>query len=418
MNKETKAIVVTIGDELLIGQVIDTNSAWIGQELSLLGVTVLEKLAISDSRTAILEALAYATTKADIVLVTGGLGPTKDDITKKVIAEYYGDELVWDQGTWDRIEKLFARWGRSTTEAHRGQCYMPASCQLIANNMGTAPGMVFAKEDHLLVSMPGVPYEMKYLMTEHVLPYIKDSYQGRAIVHRTIMTAGEGESRIADRIADIVDHMPAHLSMAYLPSLGTVRLRLTATGPDEAQLRSEISVVEARILAELGDLVYGYDGISLVEAIAAICLERGVSIGTAESCTGGKVASMIVNMAGSSAYYQGSLVTYSNELKQQLLGVSTSTLEQYGAVSEATVVEMVAGARRQLGTDVAVAISGIAGPTGGSDEKPVGTIWIAVGNASHTETYLVKAGKNREKNIEYAANYALIHLRRFLLAHC
>lgn len=418
MDQHAQAIIITIGDELLIGQVVDTNSAWMGQQLSLLGITVKEKLAISDSRQSILDTLAYATTRADVILITGGLGPTKDDITKKVIAEYYADEMVWDQGTWDRIEGLFARWGRPTTEAHRGQCYMPSSCELLPNKMGTAPGMLFKKEHHMLISMPGVPYEMKYIMSEHILPLLKDRYQGTAIVHRTIMTAGEGESRIADRIEAIVDAMPPHMSMAYLPSLGKVRLRITATGTDETTLRQEIKAVEEPIVAELGDLVFGYDDISLVNAIANICLEKGITIGTAESCTGGKVASMIVNEAGSSAYYQGSLVTYSNELKQQLLAVGAETLAAHGAVSEQTVIEMVAGARRQLRVDVAVAISGIAGPSGGSDEKPVGTIWVACGNENKTETYLIKAGKNREKNIEYAANYALIHLRRFILQQC
>ena len=413
--KKHKAIILTIGDELLIGQVVDTNSAWMGQELSKYGIPIEEKLAVADTRDGILAGLRHATANADIVLVTGGLGPTKDDITKKVLAEFYNDSMSFDEATYKRIVSLFERWGRPTTEAHKEQCYMPASAQILENKMGTAPGMLFRKNSHLLVSMPGVPYEMKYLMEHHVLPLIKSDYQGQAIVHKTIMTVGEGESRIADRIEYIVDQLPEHVSIAYLPSLGKVRLRLTATGDDEAKLLAEVNGYSQQMTEELGGLVYGYDEDSLVSAIAKLCKEKQVTLGTAESCTGGKVASLIVNESGSSAFFEGSLVTYSNELKMKLLQVKKETLEQYGAVSEQTVVEMVAGAVKTLNVDVAVAISGIAGPTGGSAEKPVGTIWMACGNREQTVAYLVKSGKDRSKNIEYAANYALDLVRKFLM---
>jgi len=406
-----KAIIVTIGDELLIGQVVDTNSAWLGQQLNKLGIPVLEKLAVSDSPEGISSALSYATERADIVLVTGGLGPTKDDITKKIIAEYYADEMIFHEETYGRVLELFARWGRETTEAHKAQCYMPASATIITNKMGTAPGMLFDKGDHLLVSMPGVPYEMKHIMEAEVLPLLQQRYLGHSIVHKTILTAGEGESRIALRIEHIVDELPPHMSIAYLPNLGKVRLRLTATGSDEAALKADLAQYEKRITDELAELVFGYDTDTLITAIGRLCKDKNKTIGTAESCTGGKVASLIVNESGSSSFYQGSVVTYSNELKQQMLGVQASTLTTHGAVSEQTVREMVRGAVRLLGVDVVVAISGIAGPTGGSDAKPVGTIWLACGTADHVVTKLLKSGKNREKNIEYASNYALDRLR-------
>jgi len=408
------AIIVTIGDELLIGQVIDTNSAWMGQQLSALGITIIEKIAVSDTPEGIKNVLEVATQKADIVLITGGLGPTKDDITKTILADFYADDMIFDQETYDRIVKLFERWGKSTTDAHKQQCYMPASANLLANNMGTAPGMMFNKEGHLLVSMPGVPYEMKYLMETYLIPHLEENYLGSAIVHRTVQTAGEGESRIADRIQPIIDTFPEHITIAYLPNLGKVRLRLTATGTDKKELQKEVTHYSDLIARELGILVFGYDNENLISVIGKLCLEKNITIGTAESCTGGKVAAMIVNESGSSAFYQGSLITYSNELKMNKLGVKADTLKQYGAVSEETVKEMVKGSINALQVDVTVAISGIAGPTGGSDEKPVGTIWMACGTKDKVVTKLVKAGKNREKNIEYASNYALDLMRNFL----
>lgn len=413
--KKHKAIILTIGDELLIGQVVDTNSAWMGQELSKYGIAIVEKLAVSDTREGILAGLKHATETADIILVTGGLGPTKDDITKKVLAEFYSDTMKFDDPTYQRILGLFERWGRQTTAAHKEQCYMPASAHILENKMGTAPGMLFRQDGHLLVSMPGVPYEMKYLMENHVMPLLRSEYIGQAIVHKTILTVGEGESRIADRIAYIVDNLPSHISIAYLPSLGKVRLRLTAEGRHEAALATEVEIYSQQIVNELGLLVFGFDQESLVSAIGKICKEKGLTIGTAESCTGGKVASMIVNEAGSSSFYQGSLITYSNELKIKMLGVKAATLADHGAVSEQTVREMVVGAVSALDVDVAVAVSGIAGPSGGSDDKPVGTIWMACGNKDRIITHLVKAGKDRSKNIEYASNYALDLVRKFMV---
>ncbi len=410
-----KAVILTIGDELLIGQTIDTNSAWMGEMLNGLGIEIVEKLAVSDSREGIVSGLDRALQKADVILITGGLGPTKDDITKKVMADYFGMGMRFDEPTYERILKLFARWGRSSTAAHKEQCFMPDGAKLLENKMGTAPGMLFEQNGKLLISMPGVPYEMKYIMENSVLPLLKNA-NSQTIFHHTILTAGEGESRIADKIEVIINRLPSHISIAYLPNLGSVKLRLTAVGENESELEQEVYSFANEIEEILGDLVYGYGNDTLSSKIGSLALNKGLKIGTAESCTGGLVSSKIVETPGSSAYFQGSVTTYSNELKNRLLGVKMNTLETYGAVSEQTVKEMVIGANDHLGVDVSVAISGIAGPGGGSEEKPVGTIWIACGNASKIDTLKLSAGKNRQKNIEYASNYALNVLRKFLKA--
>jgi len=411
-----KAFILTIGDELLIGQTIDTNSAWMGEQLNQIGIPVIEKLAVSDTRASIISGIERGLAQADIVLITGGLGPTKDDITKKVMADHFGMSMRFHEPTWDRIQKLFARWGRSTTEAHKAQCYMPSDCTIMENKMGTAPGMLFQIEDKILISMPGVPYEMKYIMEHHVLPLTKEKYVSQAFVHHTILTAGEGESRIADKISPIVDLLPDHISIAYLPNLGTVKLRLTAKGTDAHALLQEAKQHGSQIEIILGDLVYGHNKESLPSVIGKHAMNKGLTIGTAESCTGGLVASKIVSIPGSSAYFEGSVVTYSYKLKESLLGVQSATLQKHGAVSEECVKEMVKGATKYLNVDVAVAISGIAGPSGGTEEKPVGTVWIACGTEADIVTLRIQAGKDRSKNIEYASNYAMNVLRKFLMA--
>jgi len=411
-----KAVILTIGDELLIGQTIDTNSAWMGEQLNQIGIHIEEKIAIQDTKEGIISGIERAMSKGNIILLTGGLGPTKDDITKKVMADHFGMGMEFHQPTWERIEALFARWGRSTTDAHKEQCYMPDGAEILFNKMGTAPGMLFKVEDKILISMPGVPYEMKYIMENHGLPFIKENYTSQAIVHHTILTAGEGESRIAAKIESVVDQLPNHISIAYLPNLGTVKLRLTARGEDEEKLKSELLHHGAQIKEVIGDLAYGLDKESLPSVIGKLALEKNLKIGTAESCTGGMVASKIVGIPGSSRYFEGSVVTYSYELKEKILNVNNGTLKNHGAVSEETVKEMVIGANEHLGVDVAVAISGIAGPGGGTEDKPVGTVWIACGNKGKIVTQKIQAGKDRQKNIEYASNYAMNVLRKFLQA--
>lgn len=410
-----KVHIITIGDEILIGQIIDSNSAWMAQQLNLIGANIERITSISDTNDAIKNAMKTASETADIVLMTGGLGPTKDDITKKSMAEYFGAKMIFDEPTWERIEGLFQKWGRSTTLAHREQCFMPDNALILKNKMGTAPGMWFEFDNTVFVSMPGVPYEMKYLMEFEVLPKLKTTFKSKPIAHRTILTVGEGESRIAARVESVESNLPDYIKLAFLPNLGNVRLRLSGMYDDEAFLNQELDKYAAEIESLIPELIYGYDRDNLESAIGRMLIERNLTIATAESCTGGFVAHKLTSIAGSSAYYMGSVVAYDNQVKINQLSVQESTLKTHGAVSEATVIEMVKGAVKLLGTDIAVATSGIAGPGGGTEEKPVGTIWIAVGNAERVQTKLIKAGKSRIKNIEYASVYALSEVRQFLL---
>lgn len=410
-----KVHIITIGDEILIGQIIDTNSAWMAQQLNLIGANIEQITSISDTKEAIQSAMKSSSQFADIVLITGGLGPTKDDITKKAMAEYFGVEMIFHKPTWERIERLFQKWGRNTTPAHREQSYMPENATILKNKMGTAPGMWFEFDNTVFVSMPGVPYEMEYLMEFEVLPKLNARFKSKPIAHRTILTVGEGESRIAARVEAIESGLPSHIKLAFLPNLGNVRLRLSGTSDDETILHQELDDFKAAIEKLIPELIYGYENDNLEAAIGRMLKERNLTIATAESCTGGFVAHKLTSVAGSSAYYWGSVIAYDNQVKIKQLGVSEATLKAHGAVSEQTVIEMVKGAITLLETDIAVATSGIAGPGGGSEEKPVGTIWIAVGNKDRIQTKLVKAGKNRLKNIEYASVYALSEVRQFLL---
>lgn len=410
-----KIAILTIGDELLIGQVVDTNSAWMARQLNFHGMQVVKGITVSDTQTAITKGLTEALAVAEVVLITGGLGPTKDDITKKTLADYFGQDLRFDQPTYDRILKLFERWGRSSTPAHRDQCYMPAGATLLRNKMGTAPGMWFEEAGKVVVSMPGVPYEMQYLMKEEVIPRLKQTFPIQPIVHRTILTVGEGESRIAALIEDLEDSLPENVKLAFLPGLGQVRLRLTATGADEAALNILVDAKKKEIEERIQHFIYGYDEDKLERVIGQMLVERNLTLCTAESCTGGYLAHQITSISGASAYFMGSIIAYSNEVKTRQLGVREETLEQYGAVSEQTVVEMVQGALKLLQTDIAVSVSGIAGPTGGTPEKPVGTVWLAVGNADIVKTQVLHIGKDRVKNIQYSAVKAMDLIRVFLL---
>lgn len=410
------AAIITIGDELLLGQTIDTNGAWIGQQLSLAGVDLIENATISDVKSQIIETVQRLRSLVDLVLITGGLGPTRDDVTKVALTDVAGVHMVFDTEMWSDIQGFFEQLERKTTNAHRQQCFMPAGITKLPNKMGTAPGMLFDLDDVLLVSMPGVPYEMKYIMEHGVLPIVREHQTG-AIVHHTILTVGVGESRIAEQIDDIVLAMPDYMALAFLPSLGAVRLRISAKGDDKGVLTAEVMTRAAEIKTQLGEIVYGEGDLSIEQAVGDLCLQKKIMIGTAESCTGGRIASRIVSKAGSSAYYGGGVVTYTNALKNKVLGVPDHVLRNHGAVSEQTVKAMVAGAVPLLDVDVAVSISGIAGPSGGIPTKPVGTIWMAVGNADHIETKLTRGSKDRDKNIEYASTIALDLIRKFVTAH-
>ncbi len=407
--------IITIGDELLIGQIIDTNSAKMAQMLLEIGAKVTGRTAIGDDHEAIIKALRMATEQADIVLVTGGLGPTKDDVTKKAIADFYGTGFVFHQPTLDRLNQILERLGKPLTEALRTQCFLPQNATVLPNKMGTAPGMWFEENGKVVVSMPGVPFEMEYLMQHEVMPRLQTRFNALPSAHKTLLTAGEGESVLAEFLKDFEENLPPQVKLAYLPSITRVRLRLTVTDSDpkfvEKILHEKFREMEGLLPPKL---IAGYDDDTLEGVIGRILKEKKLTLSTAESCTGGYLAHLVTSVPGSSSYFMGSVVSYANEVKMKQLGVKEETLRQHGAVSEQTVQEMVAGAIRLLGTDIAVATSGIAGPDGGTPEKPVGTVWIAVGNRERTVARKLSLSKNRLVNIQYSGYTALNMLRLFL----
>ena len=393
--------ILTIGDELLIGQVVDTNAAWMAEHLVEAGFPITGMSSVADTEVAISGELRRL--KADIILMTGGLGPTKDDVTKKALAAFFNVQMQFDNNTWERIQKLFERIDKSTTDAHYQQCYMPENAILLNNKMGTAPGMVFQKGEQIIISMPGVPYEMRYLMEYEVVPFLREKLQKEIIYHSTIYTVGEGEARLAKRIEKIENSLPQHIALSYLPSLGQVRLRLTGRGSDLAILKSEVDTKVQEIAQTIPEFVYGYGKTNLAESVGQLLQKRELTIGTAESCTGGYIAHQFTSNAGSSNYFTGSVIAYANAVKMNVLGVKEDTLQQHGAVSEQTVREMVAGVIGALDCDIGIAASGIAGPGGGTPEKPVGTIWIAAGNKDRIITKKLQLSKNRLLNVQLTA---------------
>ena len=407
-----KSKIVTIGDELLIGQVIDSNSAWMASKLHEINVAVSEILTIGDELTDIISALKYCE-DVDIVFITGGLGPTKDDKTKLALIDYLDDSLKFDQNTYDRILALFDRIGKEPTQAHKEQAFMPASAKLLVNEMGTAPAMLFENNGQILICMPGVPYEMKFIMENHVLEYLNQKVNGEQLYHRTIRTVGEGESRIAKKIEDILAEMPANLKIAYLPSIASVRLRLSIMGSEKDLLILQEFV--DKIVRRIRPFVYGYDHETLEMAIGQMLKNLGASVATAESCTGGNIAKKLTSIPGSSVYFKGGVVAYSNDVKMKSLQVKEDTLQKFGAVSEQTVREMVKGILQAIDADYGIAVSGIAGPDGGTTLKPVGTIYIAVGDTTNIMTKKLQLSKNREINIEYSSVAALNMLRKFII---
>lgn len=410
-----KVHIITVGDEILIGQVVDTNAAWMAQQLNLIGARVIRKITVGDVHDEMVSAIRNAFESAEVVLMTGGLGPTKDDITKKAIADFFGVDMVFHQETYDRIVALFDARNISLKPSHRAQCYMPANAQLLFNKMGTAPGMWFEYNGKVLIAMPGVPYEMEYVMAHEAIPRLKAYFPGELIAHRTILTVGKGETDIASMIEPVENSLPSNVKLAYLPALGQVRLRLTGIGGDEQSLNKILDEKAAEIEAILADIVYGRDDQQLEAVIGRMLLANNLLLGTAESCTGGYIAHRLTSIPGASAYFKGSIISYANEIKVDNLGVHPTTLQEQGAVSEQTVKEMVEGALKALKADIAIAVSGIAGPDGGTPDKPVGTVWIAVGNHQQIKTRKIFTGRtDRLKNIQYAALMAMDILRRFL----
>ena len=350
--------------------------------------------------------------KSDVILMTGGLGPTKDDVTKKALAEYFGSEMVFSQETFERIAAIFEKRGIKMTDAHREQCYLPSNALIIENKMGTAPGMWFEKDGKYLCSMPGVPHEMKYIMTYGVLPRL-NAMSTSIYRKKTIRTSGIGESAIAEMIEPTLEDQDVNI--AYLPSIGQVRLRLSKVGNDAALVESIVDKAVQSISTIIKPHIFGFDDDTLEQHVGQMLLEKELTLATAESCTGGYLAHMITSVAGSSAYYRGSIIAYSNEIKHDVLQVSQKTLDQHGAVSEQTVREMVRGALSLIDSDIAISVSGVAGPGGGSDDKPVGTVWIAVGDTERMVSKRFLFTKDRIINIKYTAVYALDMLRKFLI---
>lgn len=412
-----KCSIITIGDEILIGQIVDTNSSWLAAQLNQLGIDVIEMRSVGDDLEVMISTLKAALDQSDLVLVTGGLGPTKDDITKAAICKLYDVGLTFSETTRDHITAIYAKFGRTFTAAHEAQCYMPSNAQLLHNSMGTAPGMLISDERGMLVSMPGVPYEMKAIFSEELLPVLNQQKSEIYIQHSTLMTVGEGETVIADKIEPLLSDMPEFIKLAYLPSLGSVRLRLTGKHTDRQQLEEALTHYTSLMARELGELLYGYNDLSLEAHLMELLGSKGLWLGTAESCTGGYLAHRITSVPGSSSYFKAGYIPYSNECKTKWLGVPESLFISHGAVSQEVVEAMVTGLLKNMGCDVGVAISGIAGPSGGTLEKPVGTIWIAVGNSEQKVSRLIKASKDRNKNIEYAAVVAMNMIRRFVLKH-
>ncbi|KAA9339672.1 competence/damage-inducible protein A [Hymenobacter busanensis] len=408
--------IMTIGDELLYGQVVDTNSAWMGQELGRIGLRVRQISSVSDRADEIVAALDLARTRAQVVLITGGLGPTKDDLTKHVLARYFGTELALHEPSLRDVEQIFARFNRPMLEVNRQQAFLPKTCTALRNPVGTAPGMWFEDQGTVFVSMPGVPFEMKRIMTDSVLPRLQQHFHVPPIEHAVLQTVGQGESFLAAQIADWEDQLPPNMKLAYLPYLGGVRLRLTATDDGQPNLRQRLAAQLPPLRAIIGPYLYAEGEVSLAAAIGRLLQERNLTIGTAESCTGGYIAHKITEVAGSSAYFLGSVVAYHNDVKVRQLGVQPDTLTQHGAVSEETVRQMAEGLRTQLGVDVAVATSGIAGPGGGSEAKPVGTFWIAYADAHQTVARIISFDRGRQLNIEYVTTQALNLVRQNLPA--
>jgi len=401
------AEIITIGDEILIGQIVDTNSAWMAKQLNLAGIKVKQISSVSDDADHIIEALAQAEKRARIILITGGLGPTKDDITKFTLARYFNMGMRRDEETLLHVQGIFARLNRPMIESNTKQADVPDGCTVIQNKNGTAPCMWFDRNDHIFVSMPGVPFEMMYLMEEEILPRLKKAFQLPFIYHKTILTAGIGESFLAKEIEQIEDGLPEHIKLAYLPRLGQVRLRLSASGMSEAKLKDEVDAFAQQLIHKVEKFVIAEEDIALEKALLSVMGERGLTLSTAESCTGGYIAHLITQHPGSSTVYAGGAVTYSNELKMSVLDVQPSTLNTYGAVSEQTVREMAKGAILKFETDYAIAVSGIAGPDGGTTEKPVGTVWIAVADKTSVTAKVFSFGNKRIQNIERSAIAAL-----------
>lgn len=405
-----KAEIITIGDEILLGQIVDTNSAWIAQELFAQQIQIQQITSITDQESHILKALADAGSRADIIICTGGLGPTKDDVTKFTAAKFFDTSLIHNPEVLSHVQQIFRQFGRTMPEINKSQAEVLAKADVLFNDWGTAPGMWVEDNGKVYVFLPGVPFEMKNLMTFRVLPKLKDYKTEEKVVHKYILTVGIGESHLAEHIAVIEDQFPSHIHLAYLPKIGLVRLRLTAVGNDLNTLELEAEQWKEKLVSRIGGAVVATEDVSFEEVIVKSFSDSQLTLSTAESCTGGNIARLITEIPGSSKMFQGGIVAYANEVKEHILGVEKETLIQHGAVSEETVVQMAKGVQQRLNTDYAIATSGIAGPDGGTDEKPVGTVWVAIAGKNDVKTKLFHFHHDRLINIERTTAQALLML--------
>lgn len=409
-----KVEIIAIGDELLIGQTVNTNASWIGKQMAELGASVEYCTVIRDERVAMLNAFRVAMDRVDIVLVTGGLGPTKDDITKDVLCDFFETKLVQNNSVLEHVTGFFKANNRVMLDVNKDQALVPEKSEVLHNALGTAPGMWFEKNQKVLVSMPGVPYEMKSLINDHVVPRLLKRFELTSLYYRTIQTQGIGESYLAERIKEVETSMRASgVSLAYLPSPGAVRLRLSGLATDEIKL--SIGGYIEEVTNVLPQYVFGYGDTSIEIVIGKLLVDLKFTLSTVESCTGGAVAAAITTVSGSSAYYEGSIISYSNRIKKEKVGVKPATLIEFGAVSRQTVEEMAVGGRDQMDTDYCIALSGIAGPEGGSVDKPVGTVWIAIAGPERVISKRFQFEKDRQRNIRRSVLTSLNMLRCELL---
>lgn len=406
---------VTIGNELLIGQTVDTNSAWMAQQLNLAGIMVSRITSVSDSREDIMGILRETEQRADIVIMTGGLGPTSDDVTKPVLCEFFDTRLVFSTETFEHIERLLAKRDCKINENNKRQAEIPESAILMKNDGGTAPGLWFEKNGKIFISLPGVPHEMKSLLHERVIPKLKEKFSFPHIYYKTVLTQGSFEAHLAEMLKDFESEMPENISLAYLPSPGIIRLRFVMISENYNEMKNEMERQIKKLGKIIPEFIVGYDDESLEMIIGNLLKYRHQSLSVAESCTGGAIASLITSVPGSSVYFKGGIVAYSNEIKRDQLAIDSSLIDKYGAVSKPVVEHMANNTRLLFNTDYSVAVSGIAGPGGGTDEKPVGMTWIAVSCKTGTRSDIFRFSDNREINIRRASMAALNMLRKLIL---
>lgn len=406
--------IISIGDELLIGQTLNTNAHWIAAELDKIGFTIRQQTSISDNKEHIIETLSNVLKKSDVVLITGGLGPTNDDLTMPVLNEYFGGKLIVDAAVYEDIERLILERGFEMNENNKRQALVPDNCKVIRNPNGTAPGLWFERGNKVVVAMPGVPFETKAMITDTVIPWLKSTYVLPEIVHQMVLTQGLPESKLAELIADWENNLPESIKLAYLPSPGRVKLRLSSKGKSRVEVQHKIDEQVVKLMQIIPQNIYSTDNSNLEEVIGKMLVQQKATLATAESCTGGYLAHLITSISGSSDYFKGSVISYANEIKINELGVNPTDIENYGAVSQQVVEQMALGVLKKYKVDYAVATSGIAGPTGGTTEKPVGTVWIAVANKNGVVSKSFTFGKIRSVNIERSAVAALGMLREIL----